>query len=45
MHDLAVRNQSDALSGTERDELFAYEKAGTLLSILKSNARRVLHVT
>jgi hypothetical protein len=44
MHDLAVRNQSDALSVAEREELFAYEKAGTLLSILKSKARRVLRV-
>jgi hypothetical protein len=44
MHDLAVRNQEDALSPAERDELFAYSKAGTLLSILKSKARRTLHL-
>jgi hypothetical protein len=42
MHDLAVRNQQGALSTTEKEELFAYAKAGTLLSILKSKARRAL---
>lgn len=42
MHDLAVRNQDDTLSAAEKEELFAYAKAGTLLSILKSRARRVL---
>ena len=44
MHDLAVRNQSDRLSSDEKQELLAYAKAGTLLSILKSRARRVLHI-
>ena len=42
MHDLAVPNQKGALSPAEKDELFAYAKAGTLLSILKSKARRAL---
>lgn len=42
MHDLAVRNQDGALSPSEKKELFAYAKAGTLLSILKSKARRAL---
>jgi hypothetical protein len=42
MHDLAVRNQDGSLSLAEKDELFAYAKAGTLLSILKSKARRAL---
>jgi hypothetical protein len=42
MHDLAVRNQDDALSPAEKEELFAYAKAGTLLAILKSRARRAL---
>jgi hypothetical protein len=42
MHDLAVRNQNDALSPDEKQELLAYGKAGTLLSILKSKARRTL---
>jgi hypothetical protein len=44
MHDLAVRNQNDALSPAEKEELFAYAKAGTLLSILKSRARRALRI-
>jgi hypothetical protein len=44
MHDLTVRNQADALSPGEKEELFAYVKAGTLLSILKSRARRVLKI-
>ncbi len=44
MHDLAVRNQDDALSPAEKEELFAYAKADTLLSILKTKARRVLGV-
>jgi hypothetical protein len=42
MHSLAVRNQEDALDAAEKDELIAYAKAGTVLSILKSKARRVL---
>ena len=42
MHELAQRNQEDALSAVEKQELFAYADAGTLLSILKSKARRVL---
>src|SRR2546421_733025 len=44
MHDLAVRNQDGALTAAERDELFAYAKAGTVLSILISKARRTLGV-
>jgi hypothetical protein len=44
MHDLALRNQDDALSPAEKEELFAYAKAGSLLSILKSKARRALNV-
>ncbi|OJW15693.1 MAG: hypothetical protein BGO49_15745 [Planctomycetales bacterium 71-10] len=44
MHDLAVRNQSDDLSPAEREEMFAFAKASTLLSILKSRARRSLGV-
>jgi hypothetical protein len=38
-HDLAVRNQDDALSSSEKEELFAFAKAGTLLSILQSKKR------
>jgi hypothetical protein len=44
MHDLAQRNQDDALSAREKEQMFAYAKAGTLLSILKSKARRVLKI-
>jgi hypothetical protein len=44
MHDLTVGNQDDALSPSEKEELIAYAKAGSLLSILKSKARRVLGV-
>jgi len=44
MHDLAKRNQADALSPSEKVELLAYAKAGTVLSILKSKARRDLGV-
>lgn len=44
MHDLAVRNQEDNLTPTEREELHAYGKAGDLLAILKSKARRAVDV-
>ena len=44
MHDLAVRNQDDALSPGEKEEMFAFGKAGTLLSILQSKARRTLKI-
>jgi len=44
MHDLAVRNQDDALTPAEKEEMYAYGKATTLLSILKSKARRTLGV-
>ena len=44
MHDLAVRNQQDALAPGEREEMLAYSKAGSLLGILKSKARRTLHI-
>jgi hypothetical protein len=42
MHDLALRNQEDGLAPSEKEELLAYAKAGSLLSILKSRARRAL---
>jgi hypothetical protein len=45
MHDLAVRNQEDALTPAEKVEMFAFGKAGTLLSILKAKARRTLGIT
>lgn len=44
MHELAVRNRNDGLSHDEKQELVAYAKAGTVLSILKSKARRVLKI-
>jgi hypothetical protein len=44
MHDLAVRNQADALTSAEKEELYAFAKAGTLLGILKSKARRTLKI-
>ena len=44
MHGLAVRNQDDALSAPEKEELLAYAKAGSLVSILKSKARRALQL-
>src|SRR5271167_780453 len=44
MHDLVVRNQDDALTPAEKEELFAFGKAGDLLAILKSKARRVLGI-
>jgi hypothetical protein len=44
MHELAVRNQEDALTPPEKEELLAFAKAGTLLSILKSRARKELKV-
>ncbi len=44
MHDLAVRNQEDGLTPTEKEEMHAYGKATTLLSILKAKARRTLGI-
>jgi hypothetical protein len=44
MHDLAVRNQEDALTPAEKEELFSFAKATTLLSILKAKARRTLGI-
>jgi hypothetical protein len=44
MHDLVVRSQDDALTVEEKEELLAFGKAGDLLAILKSKARRTLGV-
>ncbi len=44
IHDLTVRNQADALSTVEKEELFAYIRAGTVLGILQSKSRRTLKV-
>jgi hypothetical protein len=37
MHDLAVRNQDDALTPAEKEELVGFAKATSLLSILKND--------
>jgi hypothetical protein len=42
MHDLATRNQDDALTPAEKDEMMAFARVGTVISILKSKARRTL---
>jgi hypothetical protein len=44
MHDLAVRNQDDDLTPEEKEQMYAFGRAATLLSILKSKARRALGV-
>lgn len=44
MHDLATRNQDDALTPREKEELHGFAKAASLLSLLKSKARRTLGV-
>ena len=45
MHELAVRNQDDELTPAEKKEMHDFGKAATVLSILKSKARRSLGVT
>jgi hypothetical protein len=42
VHELATRNQDGCLSDAEREELLGYAKAGCLLGILHSRARRAL---
>jgi hypothetical protein len=42
MDELAVRNQEDCLSPDEQEELMNYVKAGHLLALLHSKARKVL---
>jgi hypothetical protein len=42
MNDLAVGNQDGALSGAEKAELENFVKAGHLLALLHSKARRTL---
>ncbi len=44
MHDLVVRNQNDALTPIEKKEMHDFGKAGDVLAILKSKARRTLGV-
>jgi hypothetical protein len=42
MEDLAARNQEGTLAADEREELFNYVKAGHLLALLHSKARKSL---
>jgi hypothetical protein len=42
MEDLALRNQEGTLSEGEKEELFGYVKAGHLLALLHSKARKSL---
>jgi hypothetical protein len=42
MHALAARNQEGAASAAEREELDGYVKAGHLLALLHSKARKSL---
>jgi hypothetical protein len=42
MTDLASRNQEGALAGEEKQELDGYVKAGHLLALLHSKARKAL---
>jgi hypothetical protein len=44
MHELAVRNQDDALTPAEKKEMHDFGMAGDILAILKSKARRTLGV-
>lgn len=42
MQELAEKNQAGPITPQERDELFSYVKAGHLLAILQSKARKAL---
>lgn len=42
MHELAVRNQEGTLTADEASELDHYNRVGTVLSIMKSKARKLL---
>jgi hypothetical protein len=44
MHDLASRDQQGLLTVAEKKELLAFGKAGDLLAILKSKARKTLGI-
>ncbi|MBI3409116.1 MAG: hypothetical protein HY040_12285 [Planctomycetes bacterium] len=45
MHELAVKNQEKKLSRKEKEELLGFAKAGCLLGILHSKARKSLKRT
>jgi len=42
MAELAERNQEGSISGQEKEELMSYVKAGHLLAVLQSKARKAL---
>jgi hypothetical protein len=42
VHELTTRNQDGALSAMEKEELMHYVKAGNLLALLQSKARKFL---
>ena len=42
MHELAVKNQDGTLTPEEESELDHYNRVGSLLSIMKSKARKLL---
>jgi hypothetical protein len=44
LHELVLRNQADALNPTEKEELLAFLKAGSMLATLQSKARRRLGI-
>lgn len=44
MHVLAVRNQNDELTAEEKAEMHAFGRAATVMSILKSKARRTVGI-
>ena len=45
MRELSAKARAGTLRGAEDDEMETFERAGTLLSILKSKARQVLKET
>lgn len=45
MHELALKAQEGTLTPAEEVEISSFERAGTLLAILKSKARKVLKRT
>jgi hypothetical protein len=44
MHELIVRNQDDALDPAEKDEMYAFLNASSMLAILQARARRMVKV-
>ena len=42
MHELAARNQNGSLTVEEESEIDHYNRVGTVLSIMKSKARKLL---